>query len=189
MAATAVMGARPRPKGDPVSTWRWSQRLAFALAWACGILVCLIAAAIVGYMGFRGVQYLRPSLIAQRPTPGLAQGDVGGILDPLIGTVLLTIIGIAIAVPLGVISATWCVEYGRPAPLARAVESGIEIVAGTPDIVLAIFGLAVFQLHILAPLSFTASVPRRRSHHVAHRAAARVRRHAGGADGGADTPA
>jgi phosphate transport system permease protein len=157
MAATTVMGARPRPKGDPVSTWRWSQRLAFALAWACGILVCLIAAAIVGYMGFRGVQYLRPSLIAQRPTPGLAQGDVGGILDPLIGTVLLTLIGIAIAVPLGVISATWCVEYGRPAFLARAVESGIEIVAGTPDIVLAIFGLAVFQLHILAPLSFTAS--------------------------------
>jgi phosphate transport system permease protein len=157
MAATAVIAPRPRPKGDPVSTWRWSQRLAFALAWTCGILVCLIAAAIVGYMGFRGVQYLRPSLIAQRPTPGLAQGDVGGILDPLLGTVLLTIIGIALAVPLGVVSATWCVEYGRPAFLARAVESGIEIVAGTPDIVLAIFGLAVFQLHLLAPLSFTAS--------------------------------
>jgi phosphate transport system permease protein len=157
MAATAVIAPRPRPKGDPVSTWRWSQRLAFAMAWTCGILVCLTAAAIVGYMGYRGVQYLRPSLIAQRPTPGLAQGDVGGILDPLIGTVLLTVIGIAIAVPLGVVSATWSVEYGRPAFLARAVESGIEIVAGTPDIVLAIFGLAVFQLHLLAPLSFTAS--------------------------------
>jgi phosphate transport system permease protein len=157
MAATAVLAPRPRPKGDPVSSWRWSQRLAFALAWACGIVVCLIAAAIVGYMGFRGVQYLRPSLIAQRPAPGLAQGDVGGILDPLAGTVLLTVIGIALAVPLGVVSATWCVEYGRPAFLARAIESGIEIVAGTPDIVLAIFGLAVFQLHLLAPLSFTAS--------------------------------
>ncbi len=36
------------------------------------------------------------------------------------------------------------------------VESSIEIVAGTPDIVLAIFGLAVFQLSVLAPLSFQA---------------------------------
>ncbi len=36
------------------------------------------------------------------------------------------------------------------------VESSIEIVAGTPDIVIAIFGLAVFQLSLLAPFSFTA---------------------------------
>src|SRR6202034_2859982 len=32
----------------------------------------------------------------------------------------------------------------------------IEIVAGTPDIVLALFGVAIFQLGILAPLSFRA---------------------------------
>jgi phosphate transport system permease protein len=36
------------------------------------------------------------------------------------------------------------------------VESSIEIVAGTPDIVLALFGLAVFQLGLFAPLSFRA---------------------------------
>ena len=59
--------------------------------------------------------------------------------------------------PLAVTTAVWLVEYGRPAPLARAVESGIEVVAGTPDIVIAIFGLAIFQLHLFAPLSFTAS--------------------------------
>ena len=54
-------------------------------------------------------------------------------------------IGIAIATPLAVAAAIWIVEYGRPAWLARAVESGIEIIAGTPDIVIAIFGLALFQ--------------------------------------------
>ena len=62
-------------------------------------------------------------------------------------------IGIAIATPIAVATAIWIVEYGRPSWLARAVESGIEIVAGTPDIVLAIFGLALFQQGIFSAAS------------------------------------
>ena len=42
-------------------------------------------------------------------------------------------------------SRVWLTEYGRPRWLARAVESGVEVIAGTPRIVLAIFGLIVFQ--------------------------------------------
>jgi len=60
-----------------------------------------------------------------------------------------------LALPLALASAVWLAEYGRPSWLARVVESSIEIVAGTPDIVIAIFGLAMFQLPLLAPLSFT----------------------------------
>jgi phosphate transport system permease protein len=148
---------RPAPRGDALSSWKWSHRLAFLTCWACGIALCAVTAAIVIYMGVRGIQYLNPELLFSRPTPGLQQHTTGGILDPILGTIVLTIIGIAIAVPLAVASAIWLVEYGKPAPLARAVESGIEVVAGTPDIVIAIFGLAIFQLPILAPLSFTAS--------------------------------
>jgi phosphate transport system permease protein len=37
------------------------------------------------------------------------------------------------------------------------VESSIEIVAGTPDIVIALFGLAIFQLNLLEPFSFKSS--------------------------------
>ena len=55
------------------------------------------------------------------------------------------------------VAAVWIVEYGKPSWLARVIETGLEVVAGTPDIVLAIFGLAVFQLHLFAPISFTAS--------------------------------
>jgi phosphate transport system permease protein len=148
---------RPAARGDAVRHWRWSQRLAFAACWACGVALCAVTLAIVVYMGVRGVQYLNPELLFTRPTPGLAQHTTGGILDPVVGTVVLTIIGIAIAVPMAVATAVWLVEFGKPAPLARAVESGIEVVAGTPDIVIAIFGLAIFQLPIMAPLSFTAS--------------------------------
>jgi phosphate transport system permease protein len=136
-------------------SWRWGDRLVLACAWIAGIGLCAIAAAIVLYMGYRGIQYLRPSLIFSRPNVSTDQSSSGGFLDPLIGTIVLTVIGVVIALPLAVCSALWIVEYGRPSWLARVVESSIEVVAGTPDIVIALFGLAIFQLGLLAPLSFT----------------------------------
>ncbi len=137
-------------------TWRWRDRLVLALAWTAGLGLCAIAAAIVLYMGWRGIEYLRPGLLFTRPAIGQSQSQTGGILDPLIGTALLTLIGIALAFPLAVTCAVWIAEYGRPRWLARVVESSIEIVAGTPDIVLALFGLSIFQLGLFAPLSFRA---------------------------------
>ena len=137
-------------------SWRWGDRLVLACAWTAGIGLCLIAAAIVIYMGYRGVQYLRPNLLFSRPQTGTSQAGSGGFLDPILGTLLLTVIGIALAVPLAVGSAVWIAEYGRPSWLARVVESSVEVVAGTPDIVIALFGLAIFQLGLFAPLSFRA---------------------------------
>jgi len=137
-------------------TWRWRDRVVLACAWTAGLGLCAIAAAIVLYMGWRGIEYLRPGLLFTRPAIGQSQSQTGGILDPLIGTALLTLIGIALAFPLAVTCAVWIAEYGRPRWLARVVESSIEIVAGTPDIVLALFGLSIFQLGLFAPLSFRA---------------------------------
>jgi phosphate transport system permease protein len=141
---------------ESISTWRWGDRIAYGLCWASGIALCLIAAAIVGYMAVRGIQYLKPSLLWTHPSGEVDQSKSGGFLDPILGTVLLTVIGIAIATPIAVATAVWVVEFGRPSWLARAVESGIEVVAGTPDIVLAIFGLALFQNSLFGWMSFTA---------------------------------
>jgi phosphate transport system permease protein len=151
-------GRRPGGQGrrsSPMS-WRWGDRLVLAAAWIAGISLCVIAAAIVLYMGYRGIQFLRPSLIFSRPQVSADQAGSGGFLDPLLGTMLLTLIGIVLALPLALSAAVWITEYGRPSWLARVIESSIEIVAGTPDIVIAIFGLALFQLSLLAPFSFTA---------------------------------
>ncbi|HEY2718346.1 MAG TPA: ABC transporter permease subunit [Solirubrobacteraceae bacterium] len=145
-----------RGKRSSPLEWRWMDRLALAFAWFAGIGLCLIAAAIVGYMGYRGLEYLRPSLLVQRPSISTSQSGTGGFLDPLIGTALLTLIGVVLAVPLAVGGALWVAEYGRPTWLARMVESSIEMVAGTPDIVIALFGLSIFQLGIFAPFSFRA---------------------------------
>jgi phosphate transport system permease protein len=115
-----------------------------------------VAGSIVGYMGVRGVEYLRPEMLVSSPQVSLDQGGSGGFFDPLIGTAVLTVVGLLIATPLAVCTAVWIVEYGRPGRLARMVESAVEILAGTPDIVIAIFGLAVFQLGVFSPLSLKA---------------------------------
>jgi phosphate transport system permease protein len=138
-------GGRGR-RSSPMS-WRWSDRLVLAAAWISGILLCVVAAAIVIYMGVRGIQYLRPDLIFSRPQTSADQAGSGGFLDPLLGTIFLTIIGIALAMPLAIANAVWVAEYGRPSWLARIVESSIEIVA---------FGLALFQVPLLGVFSFTA---------------------------------
>jgi phosphate transport system permease protein len=144
-----------RGRGSSMREWRVLDRLIFLAAWAAGLGLCLITGAIVVYMGVRGFQYLRPELLVTRPRIAEDGSVSGGFLDPLIGTAVLTAIGIAIALPIGVCTAAWIVEYGRPSWLARLVESSIEIVAGTPDIVIAIFGLAIFELSFLGPLSST----------------------------------
>lgn len=147
---------RKRRRSESISSWRLVDRVAYVCCWLAGGLLCLIAATIVLYMLVKGLQELDLGLLTTHPQPGLDQAKSGGFLDPIIGTVLLTVIGIGLATPVAVATAVWLVEYGRPRALARAVESGIEIVAGTPDIVIAIFGLALFQQHLFAPLSFTA---------------------------------
>ncbi len=151
----AFQGLYRRIRGS--DSWSIGDRIGLAAAWAAGILLCLIAASIVLYMLVRGIQYLDLGLIFSRPQPGLDQSQSGGFFDPLVGTVTLTAIATAIAAPVGVGIAVWLTEYGRPAWLARAVESGVEIVAGTPSIVLAIFGLLVFQQGIFGFLSYEAT--------------------------------
>ena len=108
---------------------------------------CAIAAAIVIYMACRGHRSTCARSCSSSHPPSRPRPDARPAASSTrcSGTLLLTVIGIAIAVPLGVATAVWLVEYGRPAWLARAVESGVEIIAGTPSIVLAIFGLLVFQ--------------------------------------------
>jgi len=154
-AAGRPMLHGPGRRSSPLQ-WRWSDRLVLVMAWGTGILLCLIAAAIVIYMGVRGIQYLRPSLLVSHPQVGTSQSGTGGFLDPILGTVILTVIGLLLATPLAVAAALWVVEYGRPTWLARVVESTIEIVAGTPDVLIALFGLTIFQLGLFAPFSFRA---------------------------------
>jgi phosphate transport system permease protein len=141
---------------DSVRTWPLRDRVGYYAAWTAGLALIVIAASIMGYMAYRGAQYFDLGLLTESPNEELDQSKSGGFKDPLLGTVIVIVLATLMAAPLGVVIAVWLTEYGRPAGLARAVESGIEIVAGTPSIVLAIFGLILFQQQIMEPFSFEA---------------------------------
>ena len=157
MAGAAIPAGPPSavvlPPRERVSGWPLSDRLCYWLCWTTGICLCLIAIGIVLYMFVKGLSYLSPSLLVSSPAPSIHQGQSGGFEDPLIGSFVLTAVGIVIAAPLGVSIATWLSEYRRPAWLARAVESAIEMLAGVPSIVLALFGLLIFSQSVLSFLS------------------------------------
>jgi phosphate transport system permease protein len=146
---------RPSPATARGATWRPADRLGLALAWAIGLLFCAICVAVVVFLAVQGLRYLHPDMIWTNPRAGYTQSETGGILAPLIGTILVTAVAMAIAGPLGVAVAVWLSEYARPAPLARLVESTVEMLAGTPSIVLALFGLILFENHLLGFLSTT----------------------------------
>jgi len=153
-------GAPPaivRPRHDSTAAWPLIDRLGYWLCWVTGIGLCVIAAAIVLFMLVEGISALRLNLFVESPAASLHQSQSGGFLDPLIGTFIVTTIGILIAAPAGVAIAAWLSEYGRPSWLARAVESSIEMIAGVPSIVLAIFGLIIFSRSIFGFLSQQAS--------------------------------
>ena len=139
-SGTAIAQA-PRER---TTSWPLVDRFGYWLCWIVGIGLCLIALAIVLFMLVKGISYLRIGLLVHSPAPSQIQSQSGGFLDPIEGTLIVALIGTAIAVPVGVAIAAWLSEYRRPAGLARAVESAIEITAGAPSVVLALFGLLIF---------------------------------------------
>jgi phosphate transport system permease protein len=151
---------RPLLSGDEIVSWSFFDRVGLVCAWGAGLLLCALAASILIFMLVKGLQFINLDQLGQSPivgeTTSAGESTGGGYKDPMLGTLILTVLGTLIAFPIGVATAVWLSEYGRPAWLARAVESGVEIVAGTPTIVLAIFGLIVFSQGAFGFLSFTA---------------------------------
>ncbi|MFO8144260.1 MAG: phosphate ABC transporter permease PstA [Candidatus Syntrophosphaera sp.] len=68
----------------------------------------------------------------------------GGIWPALLGTFLLTAISMLVALPLGVFTAIWLTNYGKPEWLVRILRISINTLAGTPSIIFGLFGMAVF---------------------------------------------
>jgi phosphate transport system permease protein len=135
------------------ATWRPVDRVGLAICWVLGLLFCAIAVAVVVYLLIQGISYLKPSMLWTPAAAGFTQGESGGFSDALVGTLMVAVMGISIALPAGIAIAVWLVEYGRPTALARITESTIEAIAGIPSIVLALFGTVIFSSTALGFLS------------------------------------
>lgn len=68
----------------------------------------------------------------------------GGILPCIVGTALISLGSIVIALPIGVASAVYLNEYARPGKVVRIIRLGINNLAGVPSVVFGLFGLALF---------------------------------------------
>jgi phosphate transport system permease protein len=155
LAPAPLVPSQPvaRPRREGTSAWPLIDRVGYWACWATGALLALVTAWILVLMLVKGISYFDLKLLVTSPAPSVAQASSGGFLDPIVGTLLVTGLGTLIAGPLGVALAVWLVEYGRPRWLARVFDSAIEVIAGVPSVVLAIFGLLIFAKPWLAFLS------------------------------------
>lgn len=72
--------------------------------------------------------------------------SAGGIFPCIVGTILLVVGAIVIALFFGVLSAVYLNEYSRDGPFIRIIRLAIVNLAGVPSIVFGLFGSALFVL-------------------------------------------
>jgi phosphate transport system permease protein len=108
-------------------------------------LLLIPALAIVAVLVIEGTPGFSWAFFTQSPRDG---GASGGIATALVGTVWLTAVALAIALPLGVSAAIYLSEYARDSWLTRTINVAIVNLAGVPSIVHALFGVGAF-VHFL----------------------------------------
>ncbi|MDR2117705.1 MAG: phosphate ABC transporter permease subunit PstC [Planctomycetaceae bacterium] len=75
--------------------------------------------------------------------PSTAGHYMGGIAPELLGTALISLFSILLALPLGVLTAAYLVEAAKDNRITRLLRLCISTLAGVPSIVFGLFGLAV----------------------------------------------
>src|SRR3954470_1368049 len=75
-------------------------------------------------------------------------GADGGLLNPIIGSLLLTSLAVLIGTPLGILAGTYMAEYGRHDRLASVVRFVNDILLSAPSIVV---GLFIYEI-LVAPM-------------------------------------
>lgn len=95
---------------------------------------------LIAYILIKGVPYLRPELFAFRYTT-----ENASLMPALINTVIMTFFSLLIAVPLGIFSAIFLVEYsGKGNKFVDVIRITTETLSGIPSIVYGLFGMLFF---------------------------------------------
>ncbi|WP_430390593.1 phosphate ABC transporter permease PstA [Dyella sp. 20L07] len=81
-----------------------------------------------------------------------AYGEDGGLLNAMVGSLIINFIGIAIATPIGVLAGTWLAEYANRTNLGQSIRFLNDILLSAPSIVL---GLFVYTIIVLPTTSLT----------------------------------
>jgi phosphate transport system permease protein len=106
-------------------------------------LSCL--AAILGTLLWKGVSGLSLQVFTEMTPP---PGSDGGLLNPIIGSLILTTLAVAVGTPIGILAGTYMAEYGRYTKLTMLVRFINDILLSAPSIVI---GLFVYEI-LVAPM-------------------------------------
>jgi phosphate transport system permease protein len=77
-------------------------------------------------------------------TPNSQNPEIAGVGQAIIGSIILTVFVIFLALPIGITAAVYLEEYAGDSRFARLVNTNIRNLAGVPAIVYGLLGLAVF---------------------------------------------
>ena len=108
----------------------------FGIGWLVLILGALL------WYGFSG---LSPAVFTQMTPP---PGSAGGLLNPIIGSLILTMLAVVIGTPIGILAGTYMAEYGRYHRLTSVVRFINDILLSAPSVIV---GLFVYEV-LVAPM-------------------------------------
>jgi len=132
-----------------VSTLKWLtkfwDKFFYTLTWTFASVTVLALGFIFFHILSNGFRHLA--------TPGLFAINTAAVevslFPSIVSTVLMVVIVLAIAVPLGVFSAVFLVEYMRAGSrFVTVIRSAAEILAGIPSIVYGLFGMMFFRIFL-----------------------------------------
>ena len=125
---------------------RWRKFLSQLIVVLCGgavLLALLPLALILFYVVTQSFSSLNTAFFTRMPVPIGETG--GGMLNSIVGSLIVIGIGALLAIPVGVISGIYASEY-RGTRLAAAVRFAADTLNGVPSIVIGVFAYGVAVL-------------------------------------------
>lgn len=114
------------------------------------IIMCFISLYLVFYILIKGVPHLKLSLFSLTYT-----SDNVSLMPALITTILIVLLTLLMALPIGIATAIYLVEYAKQdSKVAKAMTLSTETLSGIPSIIYGLFGFLFF----VTALSFSYSV-------------------------------
>lgn len=100
---------------------------------------------IVGIITLKGIPHFSLEFLFYYPED---MGRHGGIFPSIVGTVLLVLLSLLFATPLGLGTAIYLTEYTKETKFTKIIRFGIESLAGIPSIIYGLFGFIFFVVKL-----------------------------------------
>lgn len=126
-----------------VNQRRLTNKVMVSLCVAAAVGALLVLAAILWELLVRGIGALSLDVFTKATPP---PGSPGGLLNAIIGSVMMTTAAIVVATPVGVLTGTYLAEYGKKSPLASVVRLLNDTLLSAPSIII---GLYVYVLMVV----------------------------------------